>query len=54
MFGFPAWLTIFLILYAVMIAGVWLLSFSNILFDEREDAETDGNTGQEKEAGGEV
>lgn len=50
MFGFPTWLTVFLILYGILIVGVWVLSFSNVLFDE----EADENTEQERETGGKV
>ncbi len=53
MFGLPLWLTIFLILYAIMIIGVWVLSFSNVLFDEEEDDKTEcGSAECGKEAGG--
>lgn len=55
MFGFPTWLTGFLIFYALLIAGVWILSFSNILFDEEADYKAaEHKTEQEKETGGEV
>ena len=36
MFGFPTWLTIFLIVFILFVIGVWVLSFSGILFDDRE------------------
>ena len=45
MFGFPTWLTIYLICFVLFIIGVWVLSFSGILFDKSDEKE-------EKEDGG--
>jgi len=45
MFGFPTWLTIFLIAYFAMIIGVWALSYSGVLFQEDDEDENNKKVG---------
>ena len=47
MFGFPTWLAAFLIAFILFVVGVWVLSFSGILFDDPDQKEKEDGGNKE-------